>query len=107
MSEQEPTDYDNDAIRPGEWRGNLAAYMAEKNVSGICPACQQDSGWSRYWSKHGDVSVPVMTQSGDPFIIGGGAVPTIAMSCKNCGYLMLFDLKKFRRWEKENGKLPE
>jgi len=100
-------DQSNDELKSEEWRGNLAAYMREKGVTGICAACEQDAGWSRYWSKYGEVSVPVMTPDGQPLITGGGCVSTIAMSCKNCGYLMMFDLKKFQRWEKENGRLPE
>jgi hypothetical protein len=90
-----------------EWRSNLSDYMQAKGVGGTCPVCSKDAGWSQYWSKHGVVSVPVMTPDGDPFITGGGAISTIAMSCKNCGYIMLFDQKKFQRWEKENGRLPE
>jgi len=87
--------------------GGIASYMREKGVSGNCPACGQDAGWLRYTSKYGDVSIPVMTPDGQPLIIGGGALPTVALSCNNCGYIMLFDMRRYREWEKDNGGKPE
>src|SRR5690606_20281347 len=80
---------------------SVARYMHAKGVTLKCPMCgQTEQGWAVYQPKPYTPSIP--TGAGGDFLIGGGAVETLATCCQNCGFIRMFDMSFFKKWEDEN-----
>jgi hypothetical protein len=62
----------------------LRAWLTQKGVGALCPACSQQAGWTG-----GDILLPpVLT----PALVEGQAatIPMVQVICNHCHYVRLF-----------------
>lgn len=74
-----------------DYVGSFERWAKARGVATRCEICSSDAGWAVYTAQ--DVHTVLPSGKDSDLYIGPYGIDAIAMRCKNCGNIRLFDLK--------------
>lgn len=90
-------------IKFDDIKQEIITKLQERNPNLKCPLCEK----GEMVLADGFISHPINKELSGSLIIGGPTVPTIAVICKNCSYMMQFSIGALGLLPRQQGDTSE